>query len=69
MQKLFMLQQYIERLANEFGAEWLMESDGTMMITIEGVTIRIADEGYEVSTQEDEWLTLESVSHLKGLVV
>lgn len=69
MQKLFMLKEYIDRLATEYGIEWVLEDDDDFCLTLhQTITIRLGDEGYEFRTKATDWAALESVSHLKKLL-
>jgi hypothetical protein len=72
MQKLFMIQAFLQRYAElhpdnidgKIGEEYIF-----YLWDEDILSVRMADEGYEYSWQSDGiWYALESVSELKGLL-
>lgn len=72
MQKLFMIQAFLQRYAElhpdnidgKIGEEYIFD-----LWDEDILSVRMADEGYEYSWQSDGiWYALETVSELKGLL-
>jgi hypothetical protein len=72
MQKLFMIQAFLQRYAElhpdnidgKIGEEYIFDLWANDILSV-----RMADEGYEYSWQSDGiWYALETVSELKGLL-